>query len=158
MLGLLTAATTFMLGAGVVWLFGSHHRESVILEVVSHDGGMVCTTGEYLEVRVYADGHVEGDVFTGSCTSLLPRLFSSFSRRQAQLDPNQLNELAAALRQSDVSNVKESYPQFAIYTDSGTFKTIKFDYAGKEKRVALINPDPADSRNKANYPIALINV
>lgn len=77
-------------------------------------------TEAYLEVRVYASGRVEGEVFSGRCMSRWPRFFSSFSRREAQLDANQLSALEALLKQSDFSMVKESYPHFVMYTDSIT--------------------------------------
>jgi hypothetical protein len=157
-LWLVAAATTLVLGACAARLLDSPNREPILLEVVSRDGGMVCTTEAYLEVRVYASGRVEGEVFSGRCMSRWPRLFSSFSRREAQLNANQLSELEELLKQSDFSMVKESYPHFVVYTDSGTFQTIKFEYEGKEKKVALVNPDPTDARNKANYPMALVNL
>jgi len=157
-LWLIAAATTLVLGACAPRLLDSPSREQIVIEVVSHDGGMVCTTEEYLELRVYASGRVEGEVFSGRCMSRWSRLFSSFSRLEAHLDANQLGELEALLKQSDFSMVKEAYPQFVMYIDSGTFKTIKFEYEGKEKKVALVNPDPTDARNKANYPTALVNL
>jgi hypothetical protein len=156
-LWLIAAFTTFMLGAAVTRLLRSHH-EPVILEVRSHEGGMVCTTEEYVDVRVYANGKIEGDVFTGSCSSLWPRLFSNFTTRHATLDAAHLGKLNALLQQPNISTIQGSYPQFVIYTDSGTFQTIRFNYQGNEKTVALVNPDPTHPRNIANYPKALIGI
>jgi hypothetical protein len=136
----------------------SRRPEPVILEVIDRDWGMVCSTEQHLELRVYASGWTEGDVFTGGCSPRLSRIFSSYRLRSSQLDEGHLEQLKTALNQLYLSTVKDVYPQFVIETDSGVSETINFQIGGTQRGVALVNPRPTDSRNKENYPPALINV
>ena len=155
---LLVGATTFLVGTGAVKLLTSSRREPILLEVSARDGGIVCSTENYLELRVYTSGLIEGDVFSGPCMPRFSRFFSSFRRHTSQLDNNQLGELRAVLNQSDLSTVKDSYPPFVVQIDSATFQTIAFEHEDKHQEVALVNPNPMDSRNIANYPTSLIRL
>jgi hypothetical protein len=157
-LWLLVSATTFFVGIGAVNLLTFPRREPVLIEVSARDGGMVCSTENYLELRVYTSGLIEGDVFSGPCMPRFTRFFSSFKRLTSQLDDNQLGELRAVLNQSELSTVKDSYPPFVIQTDSATFQTIAFEHRGKHQNVALVNPNPMNARNIANYPPSLIRL
>jgi hypothetical protein len=164
--------TTFVLGAGAVKLLSPRHvdPEPVLLDISAREGGMVCSPENYLELRVYTGGRVEGDVPSGSCPPGLvralgknildyySRIFSSFERRSFQLDANQLAELRAVMNQPDLATVKGSYPQFVIHTDSATFLTIGFEHADKQQIVMVVNPDPMDARNRSNYPPPLISL
>ena len=136
----------------------SRRQEPVILEVIDRDWGMVCSTEKHLSLRVYASGLTERDVFTGPCWPRLSKIFSSFRLRTFQLDAGQLEQLKTALNQPDLSAVKDVYPQFVIEVDSGVSETIDFQIGGEQRSVALVNPRPTDSRNKTNYPPALINL
>ena len=171
-LSLLVVATTFVLGAGAAQLLASRQSEPelVLLDVSAREGGFVCSPENYLELRVYTSGRVEGDVPSGSCPPGLVRalgnnildyylrIFSSFERRSSQLDANQLAQLRAVLNQPELAAVKESYPYFVIQTDSATFQTIRFEHAGQQQTVRLVNSEPTDPRNKANYPPSLIKL
>ena len=136
----------------------SRRSEPVILEVIDRDWGMVCSTEKHLSLRVYASGLTERDLFTGPCWPRLSKIFSNYKLRSSQLDGGQLEQLKTALNQPDLSAVKGVYPQFVIEVDSGVSETINFQIGGEQRSVALVNPYPTDSRNKANYPPALINL
>lgn len=157
-LWLLVGTSTFWLGIGAVRLLTSAPQEPILLEVSARDGGMVCTTENYLGLRVYTNGRIEGDVFSGPCKRRFSRFFSSFERKTSHLDSNQLAELRAVLSEPELSKVKESYPQFVIYIDSSSFQRVSFEHDGIPQTVDLINPDPTDTRNIANYPTALIRL
>jgi len=134
------------------------YTEPVILQVFDRDGGMVCSTEEHVQLRVYANGLAEGDILTGPCGPWWSKVFSSFSRRTVQLSYDQFDQLKTALKQSELLTLHETYPQFVIGVDSGVFETIKFEVGGQQKSVALVNPDPTHPQNKANYPASLINL
>jgi len=157
-LWVLVGTSTFALGIISMRLRTAAPHEAVLLEVSARDWGMVCTNENYLELRVYDTGRTEGDVFSGSCNVVFIRFLSSFKRKTSQLKPNQLAELKAVLSEEELSTLKNSYPQFAIYVDSGTNQSISFEHEGKRQKVELINPDPTDRRNVANYPASLIKL
>jgi len=136
----------------------SRRSEPTILEVIDQDWGTVCSTEKHLALRVYASGRTERDVYTGPCWPRLSKIFSSYRLRDSQLDTDQLNQLKTALNQLHWSTAKDAYPQYVIERDSGVFETINFEVGGTPRSVSLVNPEPTDPRNKANYPPALINL
>jgi hypothetical protein len=155
---MLMALFPLLLGMGCHRSLAPNHPEAVLLEVFDRDGGMVCSTEEHIQLRVYASGLTEGDVFTGPCMPRLSKIFSSYTRRSFQLGSDQLAQLDIALKQPELLTVHETYPQYVIGVDSGVFEAIRFEVDGKQRSVALVNPDPTHPQNKANYPTSLINL
>jgi hypothetical protein len=151
---LLVAVIMFLAGLGVDWL-SSYHHGPVLLEITARDGGMVCSTRKYLELRVYESGRIEGDAFKGLCA---PVSLGFFMRHKGRLNINQIAELKSVLHQSELSAVKDSYPQFVMYDDSGTSEVILFEHQGQRKSIALVNSDPDNSENVENYPPSLIKL
>jgi len=147
-----------LLAVGCHTSLNARRSEPVILEVIDQDGGMVCSTEKHLALRVYESGFMEGDVYTGQCWPRLSKIFSSYKLRDSHLDASQLEQLKTALNQLHWSTAKDVYPQYVIGKDSGVFETINFEVGGTRRSVSLINPQPTDPRNKANYPPALINL
>jgi len=125
--------------------------DPVILTVMNRDGGMVCNKDEYLQLRVYLSGRIEGESFddTNSCRR---------ERRTAMLDDVRLANLKRALEQRALLKCKDKYPQYAVYTDTYTDSVVTFGIGKEDKRIALTNPELVDPRNTTNYPKALIDL
>jgi hypothetical protein len=125
------------------------HEDPVILTMVNQDGGMAYTD-EYLRLRVYLSGRIEGDSFDTES--------NKHTRQSAMLDDVRLANLKRALEQRDLLKCKDKYPPFVIYTDTYTHATLTFRVGNEEKSIALTNPESAHPGNIENYPKALITL
>jgi hypothetical protein len=123
--------------------------DRALITVVSRDSGMVCNTNEYVELRVMTNGAIDGDVLSQDCKR---------TRKSATLRANQLEDLVNVLRDRRLLFLKTKYRQFMIYTDTGVSTTITLSVRGKEKKIALMNPDPDSPVNRMKYPRALIKL
>jgi hypothetical protein len=127
-------------------------RDPIILEVRNAEGRMIGNIREYVRLRVYLSGRIEGDGYTKAGLKSGER-----ERRDAVLDDERFTRLKMLLSQSALMDLRDKYPPYVTYQDTWEDSSISFGLE-RVKRIALTNPDPTEPENIANYPPALLNL
>ena len=129
----------------------SNPPDPVILEVKNTDV-RIGNIRQYVRLRVYLSGRIEGDGYTKASLKLDER-----ERRDAVLDDERFTHLKMLLSQSALMDLRDEYPPYLIYQDTWEDSSISFGLE-REKRIFLTNPDPTNPENIANYPQPLLTL